>query len=736
MKKKAFPFSAFTVALTIVMLLASCWDTVLEEDPIVYIGNQVGTLTEYTSGTATFLVTTMNIDNSEPGTVQCYLDSVGTEPANPPAGIEASVSTGSADRTLTFTIGQDSQTRAGTYYFRVTINGTESNVGKLVIDAKTVSVGEQSDTITAGTAGTVTFPVTTANIADGSYTVTVANLPTGVAVSGQVTISNNSGTLTLAGNTSTIAGTTSTLTLTIDNATSAAFTLTIVPPLVKTVTVGAQVGTMTAGTAGTVTFPVTTTNIANGTYSATVANLPTGVIVQGQGQLIINNNSGTLTLAGNTSTIAGTTTTLRLTIDSTQSETFNLRIETAPVVKTVSVGSQAGNLYAGTAGTVTFPVTTTNIANGVYSATVANLPTGVTVSGQVTINNNNGTLTLAGNASTVAATTENLRLTIDNTQSGTFNLRIEPALVKTVSVSMTSDHLYAGIPGSVAFPVSTTNIADGTYTATVTNRPTGVTVSGQVVIYKDSGTLTLAGNTSTVAGTYSTLTLTIDNTTSSQFTLTIVPPLVKTVSVGQQVGTIIEYTNSTATFVVSTDNIVNTATGTVQWYSNAGGSTPASAPSGITTSVSTGSANRTLTFAFVGADQAGAGTYYFRVTIDGVESNVGTLVIVAKTVTVGTQQGTIMGHTVGAVTFAINTSYIANSAAGTVQWYSNAGGSTSASAPSGITTSISTGSANRILTVNSVAGMGAAPGTPPGTYYFRVYIEGVESNVGSLVISN
>ena len=92
---------------------------------------------------------------------------------------------------------------------------------------KTVSIGTQNGTLAAAHAGEVTFPVTTANIANGSYTVTVANRPAGITVSGQVTIDNNSGTLTLAGDTSTIEGTTSNLTLTIDGATSNTFTLTI-----------------------------------------------------------------------------------------------------------------------------------------------------------------------------------------------------------------------------------------------------------------------------------------------------------------------------------------------------------------------------------------------------------------------------------------------------------------------------------------------------------------------------
>jgi len=91
-----------------------------------------------------------------------------------------------------------------------------------------------------------------------------------------------------------------------------------------TVAVGAQVGTMTAGLAGTVTFPVTTANIPNSTYTVTVANLPSGVSIQGQ--VTINNGSGTLTLAGSVMTLPAVHSTLTLTLDGVTSDPFILTI--------------------------------------------------------------------------------------------------------------------------------------------------------------------------------------------------------------------------------------------------------------------------------------------------------------------------------------------------------------------------------------------------------------------------
>ena len=202
----------------------------------------------------------------------------------------------------------------------------------------------------------------------------------------------------------------------------------------KTVTVGAQNGTLIAGTAGTVTYPVTTANIANGTYYVTVANLPSGVILGNFGGVTISGNSGTLTLAGSTSTAEGTTDTLTLTLDGVTSGTFSITI----LAKTVSVGVQVGTLFAGTAGTVTYPVTTVNIADGAYFATVANLPTGVTVPVGVTINDNAGALTLAGSTSTAEGTTDTLTLTLDGVTSGTFSIVINHVHKHVYTVTSTS----------------------------------------------------------------------------------------------------------------------------------------------------------------------------------------------------------------------------------------------------------------------------------------------------------
>ena len=138
------------------------------------------------------------------------------------------------------------------------------------------------------------------------------------------------------------------------------------------------------------------------------------------------------TVSGNTLTATGAgTLVMRAIVENGQSPTTNFakdfNITVSAATKTVSVGAQSGTLTAGVNGSVTFPVTVTGIANGSYTVTVANRPAGVTVQGQVAISGNSGTLTLAGNTSTVAGNTNNLTLTIDGATSGNFALTIAAA---------------------------------------------------------------------------------------------------------------------------------------------------------------------------------------------------------------------------------------------------------------------------------------------------------------------
>jgi hypothetical protein len=205
------------------------------------------------------------------------------------------------------------------------------------------------------------------------------------------------------------------------------------------------------------------------------------------------------------------------------------------------------------------------------------------------------------------------------------------------------------------------------------------------------------------------------------------------VFVDKQDGTLISGEAGTATFSVTTFHIANLdAKGTIQWYTDSDGKDVNDKMCCIDPSISAGNADRILTMSI--SPQVGVGTYYFRVTIDGVQSNVATLAIEEKTVTVGEQSGTIIAEKGkgGTATFTVTTTNIADTKTGEVHWWdANANDYTPEFIPSGINPpSISTGNATRILTITTMEPLKLSP----GTYYFRVTIDGVQSNMGTLVI--
>ena len=91
--------------------------------------------------------------------------------------------------------------------------------------------------------------------------------------------------------------------------------------------------------------------------------------------------------------------------------------------KSASVGTQNGTMISGRIGQITYRVTTSDIANGTYAVTVTSLPTGVSVSGSVYINNNSGTLTLESSSNTYAGTF-NSQLNINGVQSAIFKITV------------------------------------------------------------------------------------------------------------------------------------------------------------------------------------------------------------------------------------------------------------------------------------------------------------------------
>jgi len=101
-----------------------------------------------------------------------------------------------------------------------------------------------------------------------------------------------------------------------------------------------------------------------------------------------------------------------------------------------------------------------------------------------------------------------------------------------------------------------------------------------------------------------------------------------TVKIGAQSVTITAGTAGSATFTVNTEGVANGTKGTIQWFTTSAGTTTTTAPAGITVTVSAVSANKATVTATATAAVV-AGSYFFKVTIDGVTSGVVTLTISA-----------------------------------------------------------------------------------------------------------
>ena len=181
------------------------------------------------------------------------------------------------------------------------------------------------------------------------------------------------------------------------------YNITINPAATKTITVGDQTNIITAGTGGSATFPVTTTGIANGSYSMTIGgNMPANALMEPP---TIANNAFTLTL-NVPSTVAAGTYSISITIDGTTSNTFNLVVNPAATTPNLSV-SPASLDFSDAAESKSFTVTS-NVANW-SAASNAAWATVTPASGS-----NNGTVTVH-----VAANTSTSPRTATITVSGT-----------------------------------------------------------------------------------------------------------------------------------------------------------------------------------------------------------------------------------------------------------------------------------------------------------------------------
>jgi hypothetical protein len=363
----------------------------------------------------------------------------------------------------------------------------------------TYAISANKSSVTEG--GTVIFTVTTTDVANGTklYYTTSSNNdfnnPTG-----EITINNNTGTFTLNVKNDLVFEGAETFTVDLKTGsiagttvrTSGSITILDAPPVYTIVPNKASVVE-----GGTVIYTVITTDVADGTKLYYVASLSNDFVTP-SGEITINSNTASFTL------------TVKSDVVYEGVETFTVDLKTGSITGTTvktstSVAiSDAAATYAIAANktavdegqTITFTVTTTNVADGtkLYLKTSSDSDFN-TYTNEVTVNSNTATLTLT--VKNDIATEGEETFTVDvRTGSVTGTLQVLSDTVQIRDTSRTPTYAI-GAPTSVnegdivTFTVNTTNVVAGTVlyydvenVTTTSNDFTGAT-SGSVTIGSD-----------------------------------------------------------------------------------------------------------------------------------------------------------------------------------------------------------------------------------------------------------
>ena len=299
--------------------------------------------------------------------------------------------------------------------------------------------------------------------------------------------------------------------------------------------------------------------------------------------------AGTTTITANAAMVPG--------VYAPGSASFTLTVNNAPI-KTVSVGSQSGTATAGTAGSLTYAVTTANITNGIYAVSVANLPAGVTIGngGNVTISGNSGTLTLTVTDTVEAGTTGTLALTLDGATSAAFSIVIGETTPNLSATDVTLDAVTVGYMSSNYKSVVITNSGDAqaTISNVTTDRPSVFSIhSGQSFVAANGSinSWQIRAATGLAVGIHTaTITVTYDGGRTATATVSITVNAVGnyTVTFNPNGGTVGETTRSVASGTAVGTLPTPTRSGSYSfdgWYTAASGGTQISASTTVSANV-------------------------------------------------------------------------------------------------------------------------------------------------------
>lgn len=353
-----------------------------------------------------------------------------------------------------------------TYYWTI-----ETNAGDFATTSGTVSVTSNSGTFTVTpTADTTTEGAETFTVALRSGSITGTILATSTAV----TINDTSVTPTP--------------------------TYSIVPDTI-TIDEGGTIGLQT------VTYAITTTNVANGTRLYWTNSGTTNAADIG------GSNSGYVDISGDSASLS-----LTATADATTetSETIIIELRTVSVsgtivatADTVTVGDTSltptytvtpalSQTSVDEGSGITFEVGGTNIVDGTYYWTIeTNAGDFATASGALTMTSNAGTFLVTPRADTTTEGEETFTVAVrSGSVSGTILVTSDPVTINdtsltapTYTLTPAADNVNEG--SSLEFTVGGTNIIDGTYYWTVTNSGDFGTASGEFSITSNSGSFSV-----------------------------------------------------------------------------------------------------------------------------------------------------------------------------------------------------------------------------------------------------
>ena len=142
-------------------------------------------------------------------------------------------------------------------------------------------------------------------------------------------------------------------------------------------------------------------------------------------------------------------------------------------------------------------------------------------------------------------------------------------ITKSVTVGTQNGGLTQGLAGSATFTVTTENIDNGS-SITLNNIDSveGISLEGTPVTTDDSTTVTVKTTAAVAEGSYQ-LSLTIDGTTSAEFTLTVSPANTPVITINTQpAATTIVTQGSISGSLTVAATVTHSATLSYQWYSN------------------------------------------------------------------------------------------------------------------------------------------------------------------------